>query len=126
MNISNHPPSASNITIRFRGRFQFNKMNRYLIILCLGIWGCEMEQTPNVDLIISNVNLIDGTGAELQKNVNIYIKNGLIQKIDREKVYQKEQVIDGTDKYLIPGLFDGHVHTSNYKKGFSEIYSILG
>ena len=76
---------------------------------------CTSKNNENFDLVITNVNLIDGTGSALQENVNIYIKNGKISSIDIEKVTDQKNSIDGTGKYVIPGLFDCHAHTTDYK-----------
>lgn len=68
--------------------------------------GCSHEEAEKYDLVLSNVNLIDGTGNQMQENVNIYIKDKKIARIDTSKSGSGKIIIDGTDKYLIPGLFD--------------------
>ncbi|WP_298792762.1 amidohydrolase family protein [uncultured Allomuricauda sp.] len=73
------------------------------------------------NLIISNVNLIDGTGSDVSKGANIFIKGNIIAHIDYKKVKQGPNVIDGTDMYVIPGLFDSHVHISNYETEFKQL-----
>lgn len=91
----------------------------YLIIFIF-IIGCTKSPKKKYDHIISNVNLIDGTGTMLQSNVNVYIKDGKIDLIDHTEVNKKETIIDGTDKYLIPGLFDCHTHSGNYQIDFPK------
>ena len=87
----------------------------YLISLC---FSCSKKHKIEYDLVIMNVNLIDGTGANLISNINVYIKDEKIYVIDTTKLQYVNKVIDGTGKYLIPGLFDGHAHTSNYEEDF--------
>ncbi|MEQ8363984.1 MAG: amidohydrolase family protein [Cyclobacteriaceae bacterium] len=89
----------------------------YCIIFLL-LLGCSSHPPTAYDLIISNVNLIDGTGRDMRSNVNVYIQDGKINAIGTTPVTQSENVIDGTDKYLIPGLFDCHAHTSSYESDF--------
>lgn len=61
-------------------------------------------------IVIKNVHIIVGDGSEL-KNQSVYIKNNRIEKITSETLDLKNvQVIDGTDKTLMPGLIDSHVH----------------
>jgi len=91
----------------------------HLFIFIL-IIGCTKSPNKDYDLVVSNVNLIDGTGTMLKSNVNVYIKDGRIDLIDITEVSERETIIDGTNKYLIPGLFDCHAHTSNYQKDFSK------
>lgn len=86
------------------------------------LFGCEPSEKPAYDLIISNVNLIDGTGSPLQKGINVYVKDGSIAKLDSEPITQNENVIDGTGKYLMPGLFDCHVHPGkDYKNDLKRL-----
>lgn len=93
-----------------------NKLNmdidKYLliIILLLFISACSNNNKPEFDLIIADVSLIDGTGKGIQSGVNVYVKNSLITRIDRNEVNQSHRVINGSKKYLIPGLFDAHYH----------------
>lgn len=88
------------------------------LISILFLAGCTSEQSDQFDLVISNVNLIDGTGRPLQAGVSIGIQEGKIVAIDTAYLGHKENRIDGTGKFLIPGLFDGHVHTGNFKRDF--------
>ena len=84
----------------------------------MSLVACTNTQSENYDLIISNVNLIDGTGTPLQKAVNVYIKDSRIDKIDQDDVLAQGNIIDGTDKYLIPGLIDCHTHPNPYIENF--------
>lgn len=89
----------------------------FLSLIVLGNYSCN-KSSDSYDLIITNVNLIDGTSSPLQENVNVYVNNDKIVAIDKSAVSQQENLIDGTGKYLIPGLFDCHVHTDDYQKDF--------
>lgn len=93
---------------------------KYTLFLILSVLvACTDSENRQFDLIIARTNLIDGTGKEMQTNVNIYIKDGIIKKVDRGEVKGDEQVIDGSNKYVMPGLFDCHVHTS-YEEDFPK------
>ncbi len=87
-------------------------INKYLLIilLLLFISACSNNSKPEYDIIITNVSLIDGTGTGIQSGVNVYVKDSLIAQIDRNEINQSHGVIDGSKKYLIPGLFDAHYH----------------
>ncbi|WP_222983374.1 amidohydrolase family protein [Flagellimonas meishanensis] len=71
-------------------------------------------------MVITNVNLIDGTGNELQKEVSIGIKGGKIAAVGKEVVGGGNETVDGRGKYLIPGLFDCHVHTNDFESDFPK------
>lgn len=73
-----------------------------------------VSEVTEYDLVIENVNLIDGTGSAMQEQVNLYVRDGKIAQTTRmplDKVVSKI-TIDGTGKYLIPGLIEAHAHPS--------------
>ncbi len=81
-----------------------------IIILLLFISACSNNSKPEFDLIIADVSMIDGTGKEIQSGVNVYVKDDTIARIDLNEINKSHGVIDGSGKYLIPGLFDAHYH----------------
>lgn len=60
-------------------------------------------------LVIANVTVIDGTGRDPKPHQWVQVIDGRIKRIIGGPV-QGEPVIDGTGKFLIPGLIDVHVH----------------
>ena len=60
-------------------------------------------------MIIKNINLIDGTGKEIQNNVDILIENGKFKNQNNLNI-DEDNVIDGSNKYILPGMIDSHVH----------------
>lgn len=61
-------------------------------------------------MIIKNINLIDGNGKDIQKNIDIYIKNGRFENIGQNLEVNDKDIIDGSNKYILPGMIDSHVH----------------
>ncbi len=92
----------------------------YGIVLIL-LSGCGSLPESGYDLVIKNVNLIDGTGNPIQKGVTIAVDNEKIVMIGIDANINGSNVIDGTDKYLMPGLFDCHVHTGDFKDEFKNL-----
>lgn len=108
-------------------------MNIILLVSTIFISSCkkEKEEKSNYDLVISGVNLIDGTGKDMQPNVNVYIKGSKIFKIDSIELIKPEDqkiAIDGKGKYLIPGLIDGHAHPGPPEENFPKFihYGVTG
>jgi imidazolonepropionase-like amidohydrolase len=62
-------------------------------------------------ILIRNVTVIDGTGALPRPPANVAIVNGRIAA----RAPADAQVIDGTGKFLIPGLWDMHAHLREAK-----------
>ena len=71
-------------------------------------------QAAGGDLLIEDVVLIDGAGRQPQDRASVLVQDGRITEIKRGKFPQSRradaQVINGAQKYLIPGLMDVHVH----------------
>ena len=65
-------------------------------------------------IIIEGVTLIDGTGGPPLANSSVQIVDQRITRVIRGEFTEEEkddaQVIDGSGKYLIPGMMDVHVH----------------
>lgn len=73
------------------------------------------QDTPQPKLVlISNVNIFDGTTDNLHKNRHVLIKDNLIETISDEPLatIQTTNVtrIDGVGMTLMPGLIDNHTH----------------
>ena len=89
-------------------------MKRHLIIIIALILSVSViySQNNGSETIIKNVYLIDGNGNEPILN-SIKITNGKIIEINSFEqlgVTDSATIIDGTGKYIIPGLIDSHVH----------------
>jgi imidazolonepropionase-like amidohydrolase len=82
-----------------------------LLAAALASGGPVMSQSA--PLALAHVNVIDGTSASIQRNMTVTISDGRISAIEpspRARVPQSARVIDASGKYLIPGLWDMHVH----------------
>jgi len=64
-------------------------------------------------IVFTDVTVIDATGAPAQPAMTVVIRDGVIQRIGGTgsvSVPTGSLVVRGTGKYLIPGLWDMHVH----------------
>lgn len=59
-------------------------------------------------MIIKNINLIDGTGKDIQRGVDIKVENHVIYEIGTH--LNGDNIIEGNGQYLLPGMIDSHVH----------------
>ncbi|SJM84349.1 related to imidazolonepropionase and related amidohydrolases [Zygosaccharomyces bailii] len=69
---------------------------------------------PLKSYCIKNTNLIDVLDGTTKAKAYIFIENGIISRIEfgKSTVVNRDvyEVIDGTGKFVTPGLFDNHVH----------------
>src|SRR5262245_44261792 len=62
---------------------------------------------------ITNVNVVDTRDGELLHEVTVTIRDGRIASIEKgTRVAKGIQVVNGHGRFLIPGLWDMHVHLS--------------
>jgi imidazolonepropionase-like amidohydrolase len=65
-------------------------------------------------LAITHVSIIDATGALTQPDMTVVVHEDRIAELGRSAVVAvppDAKTVDGSGKYLIPGLWDMHVHT---------------
>ena len=67
----------------------------------------------NAQTYITNTNVVDVIKMKIDSAETVLVENGKITNVDKSnkiKVPANATVIDGSGKYLIPGLVDAHVH----------------
>ena len=81
--------------------------------------GQEAPQGPSQTLVLSNVTIIDGTGAPAQPDMTVIITGNRISDIGSNiPVPDEAQVVDASGKFLIPGLWDMHLHPRGETPGY--------
>ncbi len=86
--------------------------NIYLLTL-LSLLACSPgKTTQEVSLLIENVNILHVRDGSISENQYVAIDSGIIVSIsDQEGLsHSSENTIDGTGKYLMPGLAEMHAH----------------
>ena len=83
------------------------------LLLILGTDLRPVSVTQTKALVVTNVTVIDATGAPARPDMTVVISNGRISAIGPSgliKAPPGSEVIDAAGKYLIPGLWDMHLH----------------
>lgn len=75
-----------------------------------------MAQVPSIlqkSLILTHVTVIDTTGSPAKPDMSVVIRDHRIIAISQTAAPfpNDTEVVDATGKFLIPGLWDMHVHT---------------
>lgn len=82
-----------------------------VVILWSAAWA---ENAPDI-LILTNINVVDTRFGSVQTNHTVVIKEGRIVAVARHGLIEEShhtQIINASGKYLIPGLWDMHVHSA--------------
>jgi hypothetical protein len=90
-------------------------MKKNLLICLFVLFGIlSNAQVKNIDLVINDINIIDVAHNKTLPHQTIYINKGkiiLIEKSSAKKsVSNVHKIINGTGKYIMPSLWDMHVH----------------
>src|SRR6185369_16712671 len=75
-------------------------------------WALAPRASP-ASLAITHISVADGTGVPLQRDMTVLIRGTHIIAVAPSAataVPADARVIDGSGRYLIPGLWDMHVH----------------
>jgi len=81
-------------------------------ILLLSVWAWSVCAAP-APLVVTHVTVIDATAHAPQLDQTVVIDNGRIVSIGpsaRAKLPKGSHLVDAQGKFLIPGLWDMHVH----------------
>jgi len=89
-----------------------NKIYYILLVLFCTLFSCQNSDVYFEDaLCIENISTIDPE-IGLLENQTIIIKAGKIIQVSPSQDLQlskQNTIIDGTDKFMIPGLWDAHI-----------------
>lgn len=85
------------------------------------------QKQPKQDFLISNVTVVDVTDGSLLENQYVVIDSGLIKAISQKALDTTlfKTNIDGTGKYLMPGLAEMHAHIPPPETGEERIHETL-
>jgi len=99
-----------------------------LILFCSSLLLAQHRTSSRQFLVFTHVTLIDATGAEAKPDMTVVIRDGRIAALGRSgkiRLAKSAQVIDASCKFLIPGLWDMHVHEWN-KEAFFPLFIANG
>lgn len=91
---------------------------RLSLVLACTVAACA-ERTPPADLAIENVTVIDAVNG-VREGRTVVIDDGRVSNVlETGATVDAAQTVDGTGRYLIPGLWDFHVHLT-YDARFTD------
>jgi imidazolonepropionase-like amidohydrolase len=85
-----------------------------LVLLMAGERQLDVDRTPDArPLVLSGVTVIDATGAAPRPHMAVVIDKGRLAEVGKVGTVvapERARVLDASGKFLIPGLWDMHVH----------------
>jgi ankyrin repeat protein len=109
------------------------KMKKVLLsvfvwLLPVGLFAQQGDNNQQKTLVFTHVTVIDATGAPPISNMTVVIKGGRIAALGKTTnldVPENAHVVDATGKFLIPGLWDMHIHPWS-GKNFLALFTANG
>ncbi len=100
----------------------------FIISSFLLLSACATSVTKHADIVIVNAHVVDVITGQVQKSQSLAIRDGVI--IDRSSnslrhSYRSARYIDAHNQYLMPGLWDMHVHFGGGKELIEENKQLL-
>ncbi len=87
---------------------------RAALALIVALTACAGQPDPashtSSSLILRDVTLIDGTGASPREHVSVLVRSGVIEEVGESLEARGARIVEGRGRFLIPGLWDAHVH----------------
>lgn len=85
----------------------------FLSLFLFAFFGCQEKEPEVFDLLISNASIVDIETGDVSKNQIILINGYTIAQIEDGKDledYKGKETMDAKGKFIMPGLWDMHVH----------------
>ncbi|GAC1305831.1 MAG: amidohydrolase family protein [Steroidobacteraceae bacterium] len=89
-------------------------LSAFLLAAAIGSAAVAQPGGENRPLVLVHVNIVDTTGGPVQPDMTVIVENRHITAVEKSATAPAlagAQLIDARGKYLIPGLWDMHVHT---------------
>jgi len=97
-------------------------------VLAVGLFAQQRDNNQQKTLVFTHVTVIDATGAPAKPDMTVVIKGGRIAALGKTAnldVPENAHVVDATGKFLIPGLWDMHIHP-NLGKHYLALFTANG
>src|SRR5712692_4250075 len=91
------------------------RMRLFFALLWL-VFAVETLPQPQKSLVVSHISVVDVSTGETQPDMTVLISDGRIKEIASSttpRIHEGAQVVKCQGKFLIPGLWDMHVHMFN-------------
>jgi imidazolonepropionase-like amidohydrolase len=100
----------------------------WLVPLLLIQFWAPLTATPQLQhLVLTHVTVIDATGAQARPEMTVIITGSRIAalgKADEVRLPEGAQIVDAGGRFVIPGLWDMHIHSGSYEEG-KKVFPLL-
>lgn len=87
--------------------------------MCYGLFSFAQHK-----VVLYNANIVDVERGIIVPSMTIVMENGIVKGIEKAGKKIKKGEIDVTNKYVMPGMIDSHLHWANFAKKRPEMDSL--
>jgi imidazolonepropionase-like amidohydrolase len=93
-------------------------------LLLLTVLAASAQNDSSI-IVLQHANVIDGISNKPLRNITVTIEKGKITKVEKHGSIPSSNaiIINLTDKWLLPGFVDGHVHLSGFEAARTALAS---
>ncbi len=103
------------------------KRSFFAVMISSFFISCTNRKADENSYLIKNVTVIEGDSSLPIENTNIVIQADTIKEISDEiDLNSFQNVIDGSGKYIIPGLWENHIHLSKVRSNALKLMVVNG
>ncbi|MBT31440.1 MAG: hypothetical protein CMO01_17430 [Thalassobius sp.] len=98
------------------------------LLFLIGLVSCNNKPYLDGELVLTNINIVDVRHGEIIPNMDIVIVDDKIAQIVQTDTYRfrADSLLEGNGLYIIPGLWDMHVHVRQFEKSFFPLFIAHG
>jgi imidazolonepropionase-like amidohydrolase len=115
--------------MQFKSKGASSWMSRDIVVLIMVFAFVPAGAAGQAPVAIRNVTVIPMTGGASSAHQTVIVRDGRIAEMGRTaqlRVPAGATIVDGTDKFLIPGLLEMHAHTSKTRASALGLYVVHG
>lgn len=87
--------------------------------MCCGLFSFAQQR-----VVLYNANIVDVERGIIVPSMTIVMENGIVKTIEKAGKKIKKGEIDVTNKYVMPGMIDSHLHWANFAAKRPEMDSL--
>ncbi len=98
---------------------------KFILLLLVSSLGATAQKNSST-IVFRNVTLIDMKNDYPKPNMTVFVSGNRISKMGRNiKIPKDVEVIDGTGKFLMPGLWDSYTYTLEAVKNNAPFFEMM-
>jgi predicted amidohydrolase len=104
-------------------------MKKWALLFHALVFASCISQRPSTDYYLTHITMVDVTKGILLKDMTVVVSDSIISAVsstNETEIPRNAKVIKCSGKFLIPGLWDMHVHLGNATRSALALFVVNG